>query len=68
MWPFSAGAARARDLGAFYASLLRAIASHKIPHRPNRSEPRVQKRRAKNYRLMTKPRSEYKKALSRKGA
>jgi hypothetical protein len=58
LWPFTAGAARRRDLSAFYDALLRAIASHKIPHRPHRAEPRVRKRRPKNYRLMTIPRHE----------
>jgi hypothetical protein len=68
LWPFTAAAARRRDLTKFYAALLRAIASHKIPHRPNRSEPRVRKRRPKNYRLMTKPRSEYPARSHRKRA
>ena len=47
-WPHSASAARPRDLAALYAGLLRAIATHKLPHRPNRCEPRVKKRRAKS--------------------
>jgi Transposase DDE domain len=34
------------------------------PHRPGRSEPRVKKRRDKNYRLMNRPRSELKKELA----
>ena len=34
------------------------------PHRPGRYEPRVKKRRAKNYQLMTRPRKELKKALA----
>ena len=33
------------------------------PHRPNRLEPRVRKRRAKTYKLMTKTRAELKKTL-----
>lgn len=36
------------------------------PHRPNRSEPRVIKRRPKPYDLMTKPRDKLRKGLSRK--
>lgn len=36
------------------------------PHRPNRSEPRVIKRRPKQYDLMTKPRSHLRKTLPRK--
>jgi hypothetical protein len=61
MWPFTAGAARRCDLSKFYTALLAAIASHRIPLRPHRSEPRVRKRRPKNYRLMTIPRHECKK-------
>jgi len=36
------------------------------PHRPNRLEPRVLKRRMKEYTLMRKPRSKLRKELSRK--
>ena len=36
-----------------------------LPDRPHRFEPRVQKRRPKSYRLMTKPRAELKQALIR---
>lgn len=36
------------------------------PHRPNRLEPRVRKRRPKHYRLMTKPRRQLKKELDEK--
>ena len=36
---------------------------HVNPHRPGRSEPRVRKRRPKEYPLMTKPRAELRKAL-----
>ena len=63
LWPFSASAARQRDLSAFYDALLRAIATHKVPHRPDRYEPRVRKRRPKSYPLMTHPRPELKKEL-----
>jgi len=63
LWPFSASAARQRDLSAFYDALLRAIATHKVPHRPGRYEPRVRKRRPKSYPLMTQPRPELKKEL-----
>jgi len=34
------------------------IAADLVPERPGRSEPRAKKRRAKNYQLMTKPRSQ----------
>lgn len=38
--------------------LLRVIAADAVPLRPNRSEPRVKKRRAKNYQLLVKPRAQ----------
>jgi DDE family transposase len=44
---------RQREL---FDALLRSIASDQIPLRPNRGEPRVKKRRPKNYHLLTKPR------------
>jgi hypothetical protein len=36
--------------------MLENIAADRLPQRPNRSEPRAKKRRAKNYHLLTKPR------------
>ena len=36
--------------------LLRIIAADQVPDRPNRSEPRAQKRRPKSYQLLTRPR------------
>lgn len=47
-----------RTLSAMIDEMLLAIARDLLPIRPNRSEPRVKKRRSKNYRLMTKPRHE----------
>ena len=41
-------------------TVLTAIATHHVGHRPDRFEPRVKKRRAKTYPLMIKPRAEYK--------
>lgn len=41
-------------------ALLAAIASHEVGNRPDRIEPRVRKRRPKNYPLMRKPRADYK--------
>lgn len=38
------------------------------PNRPGRYQPRVRKRRPKQYPLMTKPRAEYRKDLRDKGA
>jgi len=63
LWPFSALSTSRRHLTVCYHTLLRAIATQKIPHRPNRYEPRVRKRRPKSYPLMTKPRHQLKKEL-----
>ena len=41
-------------------ALLEAIATHKVGDRPDRVEPRVKKRRPKQYDLMVRPRHEYK--------
>jgi hypothetical protein len=53
-------AARAtpRKQDALIDEMLAIIASDCVPDRPGRSEPRAKKRRAKNYHLLTKPRSE----------
>lgn len=45
--------------------LLARLAADPVPLRPNRHEPRVKKRRPKNYQLMTKPRSQMKVSPSR---
>ena len=47
-----------RTISAIIDEMLLAIARDLNPHRPGRSEPRVKKRRPKNYRLLTKPRHE----------
>ena len=47
-----------RTISAMVDEMLLAIARDPNPHRPGRSEPRVRKRRPKNYRLLTKPRHE----------
>jgi hypothetical protein len=41
---------------ATYDQLLASIAADKVPHRPDRSEPRCIKRRHKSYPYLTKPR------------
>jgi hypothetical protein len=46
-------ATRRKRLADFYA----ALTSAPVPDRPDRVEPRVRKRRPKNYRLMTRPRN-----------
>jgi hypothetical protein len=58
LWPFSATAARKRDLSQFYEALLHAVGYHKVPYRPYRTEPRLRKRRPKNYPLLGAPRHE----------
>ena len=47
-----------KTIAAMIDDMLLTIARDLTPLRPGRSEPRVKKRRAKNYRLMTKPRKE----------
>ena len=41
-----------------YAEMLAVIASDPVPQRPDRYEPRCQKRRPKAYPFMTRPRSQ----------
>ncbi len=48
---------------ANYQELLRIIAADALPHRPNRHEPRVKKRREKPCHLMCKPRHVLRAAL-----
>ena len=45
---------------ALYQEVLRAIAQHRVADRPDRFEPRMAKRRPKNYDRLTKPRKEIK--------
>jgi hypothetical protein len=45
--------------------LLARLAADLVPLRPNRSEPRVRKRRPKNYQLMTRPRAQMRVSTSR---
>jgi hypothetical protein len=45
-----------RTVAAMTEEMLQAIARDPLPLRPNRCEPRVRKRRPKNYRLLTKSR------------
>ena len=55
-----------KTIEAIVDEMLLAIARDPNPDRPNRSEPRVRKRRPKNYRLLTKPRHEMKNLPHRK--
>ena len=57
--------ARSADAEVLRAVALKAIASHRVGDRPDRVEPRVRKRRPKNYPLMHKPRPKPRKQLAR---
>ena len=48
------------DSEEFCQVLFRCCLQHAVGNRPDRYEPRVVKRRAKPYKLMTKPRQQYK--------
>lgn len=52
--------ATSMPLDAGCLTLIQCVASHAVGDRPDRFEPRVVKRRPKPHKLMTKPRSEYK--------
>lgn len=56
--PIQAAAGQPRRQVQLVAALLTALAApdNRVPERPERSEPRVKKRRAKNYQLLTRPR------------
>jgi hypothetical protein len=49
-----------RHRESLYQVLLRAIAVHRVADRPDRFEPRMAKRRPKNYNRLTKPRKQIK--------
>jgi len=51
-----------------YDDMIQSMARHRLLHRPGRVEPRVKKRRPKNYPLMTKPRNVLKKPLIKQRA
>jgi len=53
-------AASAVSLEAWYRGLLAAIAAHVVGNRPDRVEPRLVKRRPKPYKLLQRPRDDYK--------
>jgi len=52
--------ASSRKQASLSKALLRSIARNRVPHRPNRAEPRAKKRRPKNYQLLTQPRHLFK--------
>jgi hypothetical protein len=49
-----------RHRESLYREVLRAIARHRVADRPDRFEPRMAKRKPKNYNRLTKPRQEIK--------
>ena len=49
-----------RHRESLYQEVLRAIAPHRVADRPDRFEPRMAKRKPKNYDRLTKPRKEIK--------
>jgi hypothetical protein len=53
---FNAAHSQPREQRRLFDQLLQILADDIVPYRPKRSEPRVRKRRPKNYRLMTRPR------------
>jgi hypothetical protein len=54
----------ATSVTAICEALVRCIAAHVVGNRPDRYEPRVRKRRPKEYAYMTKPRAEYKRQMA----
>ena len=55
---FNIHAGKPRKHAQMLEALLTIIVEDQLPYRPNRSEPRVKKRRPKGYQLMTRPRHE----------
>jgi len=53
---FNASHSKPAEQRRLFNQLLQIIAEDTVPYRPGRSEPRVRKRRPKDYRLMTRPR------------
>ena len=56
----------ALDRSEIYRLMLFYIAKDKLPHRPNRVEPRAIKRRPKNYQRLTQPRNIFKETPHRR--
>jgi hypothetical protein len=49
-----------KNFSELFAEMLRIIGADKVPHRPNRSEPRCVKARPKRFQRLTRPRHTYK--------
>ena len=54
------------DLSCLYEQLLDAIAKHRVGDRPDRFEPRLQKRRHKRYGFIRKPRATLQRELAKR--
>ena len=65
--PYLAVAPDARERARLWQEMLRAIARHRVGDRPNRVEPRVLKRRNKNFPWMTEPRAQARKRMRKAG-
>jgi hypothetical protein len=64
----NAASGKPREQARLFNQLLQILAEDIVPHRPDRAEPRVRKRRPKAYPLMTHPRRDYRlAAISQKG-
>jgi hypothetical protein len=54
-----------KHLEFLYQQLLRAIVQHRVADRPDRFEPRMTKRRPKNYDRLTRPRRDIKREMTK---
>ena len=54
-----------KHLDVLYQQMLRAIAQHRVADRPDRVEPRMTKRRPKNYDRLTRPRKDIKREMTK---
>jgi hypothetical protein len=52
-----------RHRETLYRQVLQAIAVHRVAERPDRFEPRMTKRKPKNYDRLTRPRKEIKRQI-----
>jgi len=53
-------------LSCLYEQLLDAIAKHRVANRPDRFEPRLQKRRSRRYGFLQKPRATLKRKMAKR--
>ena len=65
IWPYLLLLAGTERAATLYDLVLRWIAENKLPHRPNRVEPRAVKRRPKEYARLNRPRHKMREALMR---